>query len=277
MNCSSCSSAVGRDLAAIFQAADDVDDLLLGLLDVREPHRAEVLHFLAEQVAGPLRHVAEDLVLQLGAGALQGHRPLRAFHVLQQRLDVAVGKLGDVLEDEHQAADFLDQVGVFLGEVFQQAPLRRAVDDVEDLGHAGHAAGVLELLAHHARHAVLQPLLHLLDDLRAGLPHGGHAADHRQLAVGGQPADDLGRLLRRQVGEDQGDGLRVLVDDEGQQVLAVDLLQEAEGEGLDRLADVVQRGGGAFAQGPLDQVAWPRPARRPGRSSPPDWPRRSPG
>ena len=56
------------------------------------------------------------------------------------------------------------------------------------------------------------------------------------------------------MGEDQGDGLRVLVDDEGQQVLAVDLLQEAEGEGLDRLADVVQRGAGALAQGPLDQV-----------------------
>ncbi len=55
------------------------------------------------------------------------------------------------------------------------------------------------------------------------------------------------------MGEDQGDRLGVLVDDEGQQVLAVDLLEEAEGEGLDRLADRVERGVGGLAQRPLDE------------------------
>ena len=121
--------------------------------------------------------------LELLAGALEGHGPLRAFDVLEHRLDVVVGELGDVLEDEHQAADFLDQVGVFLGEVLQQAPLGGAIGDVEHLGHALHAAGVLELLAHHARHAVFEALLDLVDDLGAGLAHGGDAADDGELPL----------------------------------------------------------------------------------------------
>ncbi len=68
----------------------DVDDLLLHLLDRRETDRAEVFHFFAEHVAGPLRHVAQDLVLEFFAGALEGHGPLRRFDVLEHRLNVFV-------------------------------------------------------------------------------------------------------------------------------------------------------------------------------------------
>ena len=39
--------AVGGDFAGVFESADDVDDLLLRLFDVRETHRAEIVHFLA--------------------------------------------------------------------------------------------------------------------------------------------------------------------------------------------------------------------------------------
>ena len=78
----------------------------------------------------------------------------------------------------------------------------------------------------------------------------------------GQAGDDVGRLRRRQVREDQGDRLRMLVDDEGQQVLAVDLLQEAERQGLDRLADVVERGRWRSCPGPARPGSWPRPDRR---------------
>ena len=109
---------------------------------------------------------------------------------------------------------------------------------------------------------MFEPLLDLVDDLRAGLAHGGDAADDRQLPLGRQAADDVGRLRRRHVGEDQGDGLRMLVDDERQQVLAVDLLQEAERQGLDRLADVVQRGRRPSCPGPARPGSWPPPGRR---------------
>ena len=79
----------------------------------------------------------------------------------------------------------------------------------------------------------------------------------------GKSLDDLGRLLRLKVREDQGDRLRMLVHDEGQQVLVVDLLQEAEGQGLDRLADVVQRDARALAQRLFDQLLGDLQAARP--------------
>ena len=61
---------------------------------------------------------------EIVARALEGHGPLRAFDVLEHRLNVLVGELGDVVEDEHQAADFFDQVGVFLREVLEQRRAR---------------------------------------------------------------------------------------------------------------------------------------------------------
>ena len=54
--------------------------------------------------------------------------------------------------------------------------------------------------------------------------------------------------------EDQRDRLRVFVDDEGQQVLAVDALEKAERQGLDLLLDVVDRAGGVLAQGLRNQA-----------------------
>ena len=151
-------------------------------------------------------------------------------------------------------ANFFDQFGIFLGEIFQNCAFGRPIGDVENLGHGRHSAGVFELLAHHARHPMLEPLFDFLNDLGIGLPHRGHAADHRKLPLGGQPGDDVGRLRRRQVREDQGDGLRMLVDDERQQVLAIDFLQESERQGFDLLANVVERVAGIFAQRPFDEV-----------------------
>ena len=40
----------------------------------------------------------------------------------------------------------------------------------------------------------------------------------------------------------------MFVDDEGQEMLAVDLLQKAEGEGFDRLANVLHRAAGVLTQ-----------------------------
>ena len=83
--------------------------------------------------------------------------------------------------------------------------------------------------------------------------------------VSGKPGQDLRAEVRRQVRHDQRDRLRMLVDDVREQVLAIDVPQEAERRGLDRLANVVERRGGACAQRLLDQRSWPAPGRRRGR------------
>ena len=112
---------------------------------------------------------------------------------------------------------------------------------------------------------VLQALLHLVDDLRVGLPHRGDAADDRELPIRWQAGDDVGRLRRRQVREDQRDRLRVLVDDERQQVLAIDVLQKPKRHRLDRLPHVVERADGVFAERLFDErLGQVEPARAAG-------------
>ena len=100
---------------------------------------------------------------------------------------------GDVFEDEHQAADLVDQLGIFLRQAVEQRPLGRPVGDVEHLGHRLDAAGVLEALAHHARHPALEALFHLADDLRVRAAHRGDAADHGQPPRLGQAGQNFRR------------------------------------------------------------------------------------
>ena len=47
--------------------------------------------------------------------------------------------------------------------------------------------------------------------------------------------------------------MRMLVDDEREQVLAIDLLEKAKRQGLDLLPDVVERVAGVLAERPLDE------------------------
>ena len=56
-----------------------------------------------------------------------------------------------------------------------------------------------------------------------------------------------------QIGDNQCDGLRMLVDDERQQILAVDLLQKTERQCFDLLTDIIQRVGSVFPQCFFDQ------------------------
>ena len=92
-----------------------------------------------------------------------------------------------------------------------------------------------------------RPSLDLLDDLRVGLLHVGDALDDLDLLLHGQPGQDLRRLVVRQVAHDQRDGLRVLILDERQQVLALGLLQEAERRLLHLRLDLLQHPLGRLA------------------------------
>ena len=122
-----------------------------------------------------------------------------------------------------------------------QRPFGRPIGDVEHLGHGLDAAGVLEALAHHARHAPLEAFFDFANDLGVRAAHRGDAPDDRKPPRLGQAGQNFRPKVRRQVRHDQRDRLRMLVDDVRQQVLAIDVPQEAERRGLDRLADVVER------------------------------------
>ena len=133
----------------------------------------------------------------------EGKRPLARLDVLHDDLDVLVGKLADILKDEHQPANFVDELGSFLAEIVEQLALGGTVGDVEHLGDRGDAAGILEALAHHARHAALEPLFDLANDFRIGLAHRGDAADDGELPFGGQSGQDFRAKVGRQVGHDR--------------------------------------------------------------------------
>ncbi len=55
--------AVDGDFADVFQASDDVDDLLLDLLDARGADRPQVLYLFGQQRRSPFGHVVENLGL----------------------------------------------------------------------------------------------------------------------------------------------------------------------------------------------------------------------
>ena len=88
---------------------------------------------------------------------------------------------------------------------------------------------------------MFQPAFDFFDDFGADRAHASHAVNDRRLPFGRQALDDPGGLLRLKVREDQGYCLRVLVDDEGQQILAIDLLQEFKRRGLARLRNRARR------------------------------------
>jgi hypothetical protein len=63
-------SATDTDEAFFFELLNDLDDLMLGLLYVSQTYRAERFHVLFHHFSGALRHVLEDVGLQLFACAL---------------------------------------------------------------------------------------------------------------------------------------------------------------------------------------------------------------
>src|SRR5690348_12160870 len=96
-----------HDRAGVLETADGAYDAALRLLDDGEPLRRLVLHLLEEHLGAALRHVAEDLLLDLLRDAAQRHREVLLVDVLQDELHAAVVELDDVLEDEEQHPDLL--------------------------------------------------------------------------------------------------------------------------------------------------------------------------
>ncbi len=117
--------------------------------------------------------------------------------------------------------------------------VRHAVGDVEDLRDPRGAAGLLQCLIERAGHSAAEARLDLLHHVRTGLLHPGDAADDLDLLIRGESADDLRGQSGGQVGEDQRDRLRVLVRDEGQQIVRPRFLQERERHAVEILPEVL--------------------------------------
>ena len=83
------------------------------------------------------------------------------------------------------------------------------------------------------RQLALQHALDLADDLRRGAVHQGDARRDVGLLGLGQARQHLGGGVGRQVGQDQRDGLRVLVGDDVEDLGGVGLAQELERAHLD--------------------------------------------
>ena len=169
------------------------DDLGLRLLDRAGADRAEQLDLLEQVLGGALGEVADDLVADVGAHALERGGQVVGLDLAQHQLQRPVVDGDDVLEDEHLRADLLGELGVACCPATRGSSARwprRAVDDLDqrlDAADRGHRPGCSSEPIRRS-----QLLLDQADHLRRGAVHDG------------DPVRDLGLLLRREAGEDLG-------------------------------------------------------------------------
>ena len=96
---------------------------------------------------GAFGHILENLVLKVLGGGLEGEGEVVVVDFLEHGLDALVVDHHDVLEDEHEAANLFDEVGVFGLEALHDGLFGGAVGEVEHLGDGVDAARFFEGLA----------------------------------------------------------------------------------------------------------------------------------
>jgi len=94
-------------LPFLFQLAHLLHNAQLHLLHLAEPHGSEELELVDDEGPHPFRHVAQELLGRLRVGCLEGDYQILLIRFAHQQLELAVGELADVVEDEHQVADRL--------------------------------------------------------------------------------------------------------------------------------------------------------------------------
>ena len=110
--------------------------------------------------------------------------------------------------------------------------LGRAVDEIENLRHGFNTANLLAGSADHVGKPAFQRKFDFANDLGVGLLHVGNTAHHLDLLCRRKANENLARLVMRQMTHDQRDCLRMLFLNEGEQVLALRLLQKRERRAL---------------------------------------------
>ncbi len=163
---------------------------------------------------------------QFLGGALEGEGQVLVADALQEGLQVAGMQLGEVLEDEHALADGVRQRR---GQGLQHAAFGLAVHQGEQVGE-GLGAGGLFLVA-HAGGEFLQAGIYFRDEFERGGVAFRDAAGYVEAHVTGEASQHGGRAILRNMGEHRGDELRMLIGQQGAELLAAGAGKELQGNG----------------------------------------------
>jgi hypothetical protein len=201
-------------LPFVGQAAHDLQNLLLLRFDFRQAHRTLGVQVFAHHLAGPLRHVLEDLFAQVLGRALERDDQHFGLHFAQQQLDAAVVDVDDVIEHEHLVHDLLRHVVVVVLDVVHHRTFLLAAHEVEDFGGRAHPAqrGFLDVLV--ARQQLGEHVVQFAQRGRLHPVQRGDAQHHVVAQAVGEIAQDFAGLVALEVDQDGGDDLRVLVADQ---------------------------------------------------------------
>ena len=197
----------------------------------------QVFHLALDGLSHTLGHVFEDDGGDFLVGALEGDGHFLGIHFPEESLDGNGVQDDDIFEDEHPFPDFFGKLGILPVQFVEDEFFRSPVDVVHDLGNVVDAPHFQQVHGNHRFELPLQNGFHLSDDLRGGLVHPGNPLHHIHPDALGKLGDDGAGLVRPGIGQDQGDGLRMFVDDHVHQALVIRLPDELEGLGPEGLGD----------------------------------------
>src|SRR5690606_20055737 len=233
-------ACAGADEAFLLQLARDGHDLLLRLLDLAQPDRAEDLHLLLHQVDGTLRHVREEALADRLARALERQRQHLFVGPVDDFADARFLDVDQILENEHQVPDRRRRVGRERLQALERRAPHAAIEAVEQLGHGAHAAALLAALPAEPAQALLDDARHARDDVGRNLAEIGHAQQYVGPHLLGQLLEQLRSHLRRHVREDQRRRLRMLAEEELRQLRRIGALERRKpGARVKRLNDAI--------------------------------------
>ena len=131
------------DPSLLFESASDLDDLVLGVLDVGEFDGPHDLELLLDHLRGTGRDGLEHLLAHGGARGLEREGEDVVADLLHDALHASVVDILKILEDEHELSDVLGESGIDLFDLSDDLPLGGLVEGVEDLGDGLDAADSL--------------------------------------------------------------------------------------------------------------------------------------
>ena len=179
-------------------------------VDVAQPHRTHGAHIVDQHLGGAGRHVGQEELAHRLRGALERDRELVFLDVAHQRLRRARIELDQIVEREHQRLDALGALAIVLFQRGEEAGFGLPVEIVEDLGH--HLMGVAPPRLREVRHEFgTQRGFDPLQDLLLHRLHAQHAVDDVQRQLLGQDREHPRGVIRSDLREHDGHGLRIFV------------------------------------------------------------------
>ncbi len=164
-----------------------------------------------------------------------------ARHFPQHGLDAAVVHIDKVLEHEHQILDLLTHLLVRLADGVHQLTFDVGIEVVHDVGCSLQAAHLGCLGTRRTGELFLHDVVQLLQRRWLYLFQVGDTHNQIEAHLLGELAQDLGRLLRLQIGEHDGLDLRVFVLDDAGHLTGIHPLERIEAAGTGTENDLVHQ------------------------------------